>query len=556
MPTIEISKKDLEQLLGKRISLKELEDLLMVVKGEIEGTEEDIIKVDIKDINRPDLWSTTGIARELRGELGKARGLVKFKVEPSNYKVFVDPALKDIRPLTVCAVVKDLILNEEAIKQLIDLQERLSENFGRQRKEAAIGIYDADKIKWPIYYKSADPDKTSFIPLDMDRKLTLRKILSLHEKGRKYGRLLEGKKKFPIFVDSSNQILSMPPIINSNYSGKITEKTKKAFIEVSGFSFRFIAPCLLVMVAELADRGAKVERVTIHYKNKKIVMPDFKSKKMKVSIEYCNKILGLNLSGKEIKRLLEKRRHDVRIRQDFIEIAFAPYRQDIIHVRDIVEEIAISYGYNNITPEYAKIAFLGKEMEGSKIERRIVKLLAGLNMQEIATFTMTNKDEQFKKMKLNEKKIVEIINPVSKLNSIMRIWLIPSLLSFLEKNKKARYPQRIFEIGTCIEIERGKAKDIRKIAIAVSHARANYTEVRQIIEYLLRNFGLECKIEETVHSSFIEGRVGKIVVKGKNVGIIGEIHPIVLENFSLRMPVSVVEIDLSELVRMMSKDDE
>ncbi|OYT41854.1 phenylalanine--tRNA ligase subunit beta [Candidatus Pacearchaeota archaeon ex4484_26] len=556
MPTVEISKKDLEKLVGKKFSKQELEEYLLVVKGEIELIEGDNIKIDIKDINRPDLWSTTGIARELRGELGKERGLPDFKVKSSQYKVIVDDNLKGIRPLTVCAVLKNLKLDDAGIKQLIDLQEKLSENFGRQRKEAALGIYDADKIAWPIYYKAADPDKTKFIPLEMDKEITLRQILGKHEKGRKYGHLLQGKKKYPIFIDAKKKILSMPPIINSNESGKITEKTKNAFIEVSGFSFRFIVPCLLVMVAELAERGAKIESVSVHYKNKKITMPDYKPGKIEVDVDYCNKVLGMKLNAHEIKRLLEKRRHDAQVNHNRIQVKYPAYRQDILHERDIIEDIAISYGYNKIKPVIPRLATFGKQSKESEMQEKVASLLVGLDMQEVATFNLTNKDEQFKKMNLKEMPVVEIKNPVSNLYSLLREWITPSLLAFLEKNKKARYPQKIFEIGTCVKVkEKGKekhAEDITRVAIAITHKNANYTEARQILDYLLRNLGFKYKIQECEHPSFIAGRVARVFVrlhgKEKDIAYIGEIHPKVLKAFGLNMPVSVFELNLSELL--------
>lgn len=547
MPTVDISKKDLEQLVGKKLSVEDLRELLEVVKGEVEAVEGDNIKIDIKDINRPDLWSTTGIARELRGELGKERGLPKFTVKPSQHKVIVESNLDKIRPLTVCAVVKNLNLTEEAIEQLIALQEKLSENFGRERKEAALGIYDADKIKWPITFRAADPDKTKFIPLETNRELTLRQILQKHEKGQKYGDLLKGHKKYPIFIDAGKKILSMPPIINSEYSGKITEKTRNAFIEVSGHSFRFIVPCLLVLVAELSDRGAVVEAVHVHYKNKKITTPDFRPGKIEVDTDYCNEVLGLNLSAQEIKKLLEKRRHSVQVRHNKLNVEFPAYRQDIIHVRDITEEIAISQGYNKIQAEIPRVATFGEQSKEAKIEDRIANLMAGLNMQEVATFTLTNKNEQFKRMNLKEQAVVELKNPVSILHNSLRSWITPSLLAFFEKNKKARYPQKIFEIGTCVKVKGRLSEDMRRIAVAVTHRDASYTEAKQILDYLLRYLGFKYEIREAEHTSFIEGRVSRVSVGKKDVAYIGEIHPSVLRNFGLEMPVSVFELNLTEL---------
>ena len=548
MPTIDISKKDLENLVGKKLSLDDLKELLLVVKGEVESAEGDKIKIEIKDINRPDLWSTTGIARELRGELGKDRGIPRLQVKSSHHKVIVDSNLEKIRPLTVCAVIKNLDLTEVAIEQIIALQEKLSENFGRERKEAAIGIYDSDKIKWPITYMAADPDKTKFIPLDLNRELSLKQILLKHEKGQRYGKLLKGQTKYPIFIDAAKEILSMPPIINSQNSGKVTEETKNVFIEVSGHSFRFIIPCLLVIVAEFADRGAEVESVQVQYKNKRITTPDFKPNKIEVEVDELNEVLGLDLNAQEIKKLLERRRHNVQVKHNKVQVEFPAYRQDIIHSRDIAEEIAISYGYNKFKVEIPKLATLGEQSKESEVEDRIANLLVGLNMQEIATLTLTNKEEQFKKMNLKEMSVVEVENAVSILHNVIRGWITPSLLAFFEKNKKARYSQKIFEIGTCIKVKGKEAEDCRRLAVAVTHRGASYTEARQVLDYILRSLGKKYDIRETEHPSFIDGRVGRVTVDKKEVAYIGEIHPSVLRNFGLDMPVSVFELNLSELL--------
>lgn len=547
MPTIEISKRDLEELCGKKLGEQELSLLLECVKGEVESIDGDVVKIDIKDVNRPDLWSTSGIARELRGEIGKETGLPKISVKNSGYEVKVDPALEGIRPLTVCAVVKNLRLTKAAIEQIIALQEKLSENYGRGRREAAIGVYDADMIKWPLNYRAADPDKTRFTPLEGNKPLSLRQILQQHEKGRKYGKLLEGQKQFPIFIDSAGEILSMPPIINSDASGKVTERTRNVFIEVSGHSFRFIVPCLLVLVAELADRGGQVEALQVQYKNRKMTTPDFKPGRIELEVEECNKLLGLALSAQELKAALEKRRHSVEVKHSKLLVEHAAYRQDIMHARDIIEDVAISYGYNKFKPQAPRLATLGERSSGAEKEEKIANLLVGLGMQEIATLTLTNKEEQLKKMMLKEQPVAELENPVSLLHNILRRSIIPGLLSFLEKNKKARYAQKVFEIGTCIEVQGKKASDERKLAVTISHPSASYTEARQVLDYLLKSFGLKYEIKEKENSSFIEGRAASVVIGGREMAVIGEVHPQVLRNFGLEMPTSALELSLNYL---------
>jgi len=225
MPTIEISKKDLNELVRIKFNLEEAMPLL---KAEVTHDEKDKdkLKIELKDVNRPDLLSVEGIAREIRLKAGIEKPIHKQKLEKNGLVMNVDPKIKAIRPITLCVVAKDLKITEEFLKQLIQLQEKLCETFGRKRKEASLGIYDFDKINWPIKYLPKDPMTFSFKPLGMDKEYTLKKILSINEKGKEYGKLIENFKEYPIIIDAKDHVLSMPPIINSDYSGKVTTETK------------------------------------------------------------------------------------------------------------------------------------------------------------------------------------------------------------------------------------------------------------------------------------------------------------------------------------------
>ncbi len=81
MPTIEANYKDLQKLIGRKLSKKEMEEAMLFVKGEVDAWEGNELKIDVKDTNRPDLWSAEGIAREIRGRLGIEKGLPEYKVK-------------------------------------------------------------------------------------------------------------------------------------------------------------------------------------------------------------------------------------------------------------------------------------------------------------------------------------------------------------------------------------------------------------------------------------------------------------------------------------------
>ncbi|MEM2089724.1 MAG: phenylalanine--tRNA ligase subunit beta [Candidatus Pacearchaeota archaeon] len=551
MPTITISKKDLENLCKKKFSLEQLQEVLEFTKISIEKVDGDTLVLKIEDTNRADLLSVEGIARELRGLIGKEKGLVSYEVNKSNFVVNVSPKVKKVRPYTVCAVVKDMTFTDAIIEQIIQLQEKLSEGFGKKRKEAAIGIYDFDKIKWPITYTTYKPDALSFIPLGFVEKLTLRQILERHEKGKAYGSLLENAKEYPIFIDSNNEVLSMPPIINSEYVGKITEKTKNVFIEVSGFNLEKISHILNIIVSALAERNGKIYSVEIR-DIKKFSTPIFATRIKMLDLQEANSLLGLELSSEQVIKLLQKLRYHAEKSKTkdkiIVEIPF--YRQDVVHNVDIIEDIAIAYGYKNFKPEEPKICTTGKLLESTKKKEKISDLLIGLGFQEVNSFIMSNKEEQFSKMNIKQEQIIEILNPVSETFTCLRKRLLPSLLKFLSYNTTKEMPQKIFEIALVVEPnakQENGAQDKYKIAAAISHSKANFTEVAQVLAYLLKNLNKNFVLVPKDYPYFIPGRAAEVLIDGKTAGALGEIAPQVIENWNLKMPVSAFELDFETI---------
>lgn len=509
--------------------------------------EGDLIKIDSKDTNRPDLWSVEGIARELSGRLTGKKGLLKYKIEKSSLVVDVNKKVSKVRPLTVCAVAKNLKMNETTLSQLIQLQEKVAGTFGSGRKEVAIGVYDFSRIKPPIRYTTAKLDK-KFVPLDFEEEMSIKDILEKHPKGKEFGHLVKGLKEIPIFIDSAGEVLSIPPIINSNFTGKVTEDTREVFIECSGFDFKFLMPALNVLVAALIDRGAKVESVKVVYPGKTMYTPDLTPKKTSVDTDFANEVSGLKLSSKEIANLLEQARYDVKkIKGKKIELLYPAYRQDILHPRDVVEDAIISFGYNKIEPELIKQKTKGEISKLEVLSEKLIEKMVELGFQEILSYSLTNKEHLFSKMNLKEKQLVEIENPVSLNWNVFRTWMLPSLMEFYSNNQHVEYPQKIFEIGDVVlidEKQETKTIDVRKLVASISNSKVSYDDISSVLDVFMAALKIKYKLKKANHPSFIEGRVAEILVKNKPIGFIGEIHPSVLRSWKLEMPVAAFEISL------------
>ncbi len=549
MPVVEFSLKDMQRMLKKKITAKELEEVILFAKGEVESVEGDTIKVDIKDTNRPDLWSLEGITRELRAHLGKG-GLANYKINKSNFRMVVDKKVEKVRAKTVGAVVKNLRFDDYFIKQIIQLQEKIHQTYGGNRKFAAIGVYDFDRIKFPIKYTTVKPDGIKFVPLEFNEELTPKEILAKHPCGRDYGHLVNQYPEYPLMIDSKGNVLSIPPIINSSYTGKITEKTKNVFIEITGNELRRISIALNVLVTALAERGGQIYSVEIKYPDEKIIRPDLKPQSFALDADYTRRLLGLNLSDKEIIKLLEKSGCDAKPGKKII-VDYPAYRDDIMHMRDIVEDIAISYGYDKINPDFPKLSTIGSSDKTEEFCDVVRELMIGLGLQEIMTFSLTSKENLFEKMNIAEENICEISNPVSSNWSVLRSWLLPSLLEFLTNNMHIDYPQKIFEVGDCVLLDSSKetkTRNAKKLSAVITNSEVSYEEIASVLDAFLSNLGIKYELRAAVHNSFIEGRSAAVFANNKEIGIIGEIHPLVLNNWKLEKPVIAFELDLEELM--------
>ncbi|MBS3151763.1 phenylalanine--tRNA ligase subunit beta [Candidatus Woesearchaeota archaeon] len=539
MPTVNLNKKEFEELVGKKLPLEELKDRISMLGTDLESIEGNEIIVEVFP-NRPDMLSEQGFARAFSSFIGVKKGLRKYKVKKSNYKVLVDRSVKMVRPFTACAVVKNLKLDDEKIKSIIQIQEKLHISYGRNRKKVAIGVYPLEKIWFPIRYLAENPKDIKFKPLDMSQILNGKEILELHSTGREYKHLLENERIYPIFIDANDNILSMPPIINSEDVGKVSEDTKEVFIECSGFDYNVLGKCLNFIVTALADMGGEIHEIEINYSGEKIISPNLAPEEMKLNLNYVNKMLGLELKENEVKGLLEKMGFDYSNGK----VLIPAYRTDIMHEIDLVEDIAIAFGYENFKEEIPNISTVGKESERSKFNKKISEILIGLGLLECSSVSLSNENSLNKKMNIKNK-LVKVESPVNQDYDTLRNSILPILLNILSENKRYEYPQDIFEIGKVFD-------DIMDRDSLGTVITGNFTQIKQTLDVLFSLMDLKYEVKEDDHGSFISGRCGKIICKEKEIGIIGEINPSALNNFGIEVPCSGFELDINAIFKILN----
>ena len=542
MPTVNFDKNEFISLLGKAVDDRTLSDRISMIGTDLEKVNPEIVVEVFPD--RPDLLSIEGFTSALKGFMGIEKGPIEFKVHTSNYEGIVDTKVKSVRPFAVGAIVKGIKFEDDTIRSLMQIQEKLHITHGRNRKKVAIGVHDLDTIKFPIKYTTM-PRDFSFIPLEFDKNLTIEEILKTHPKGVAYAHLLSEFKECPIWIDDNGQVLSMPPIINADHT-KVTEKTKNLFLDITGTHRKSIEYALNIILMGLFIRGGDIHSLKLTDEGKDWIYPNLNRERIELGLSYSNKILGLNLSETETADLLMKMRYGIASKsKDKIVVEIPPYRADILHPIDIVEDVSIAYGFENFIPEIPKIATIGQENSIEVFIRKIEEVMIGFNFFEVKNYILSNEDVLITKMLDNKRKLVKTRNAVNTEFDTVRSSLLPLLIKTLVSNSHYEYPQNIFEVGIVVPDQNLIEKQY--LSCAICHPKSNFSEIKGVFNGLLSSFGLHYSVKEEDYPFFIEGRSCALEIDGSNIGKMGELNPEVLYNFKLEMPVSAFEIDLSAL---------
>ncbi len=563
MPTISINLKDFERLLNRPATVQALEEWLPLVKGELKDhvTETGEVRIELQDSNRPDLWSCEGIARQIALKLArKLPAYPFFAAAPRRPKrLTVAPGLDHVRPYVAACTAVGYRVTAEGLEQLIQVQEKLADVFGRKRSMVSIGLYRLPAIVFPVTYDLVGLDEARFTPLGFDDKMSLRDILAVHPKGLEYGHLLAGQAKVPLLRDDEGQVLSLPPIINSREIGEVRVGDSDLFVEVTGTNLPMVLLTLNIMAVNLADRGATIEPVQIAYpyktdRGKTVRTPCAVGTARTITVSAVHAALGQPLKTKDIKDALTSYGYLVSGTRDRLTAKAPPYRNDVMHPVDLVEDVAISRGYESFAPIMPAQFTVGGLSRIERLSDRVRELLIGAGFQEMMSNILTSRQGLIERMRLagtTWDHIVEVDNPMVQTYACLRQWLTPSLLRMEAASSRAFYPHRLFEVGEVAVPDATEAVGSRTRVVAgalLAHADANFSEAHSCLDLLLFYLNRPYRVEPVAHPSFIEGRAGQICFDGTPVGLIGEIHPQVLEHWQVTMPVAAFEFDVDALV--------
>ena len=577
MPVIRLPYDDLENLTG--VSIEKIKERLPLMCADVERMETDYMDVEFFP-NRPDLFSVGGVSRALRQFLDIEPGLASYEMAKSGIEMVVNSSVLDVRPYVVCGAVKNLRLDSSAIESLMLLQEHLHRGVGRNRKKVSVGVHDLAKVKPPFRYLAVGPE-FSFVPLDYEEEMTMAEILERHPKGVAYRYILEGKSKYPLILDSEGNVLSFPPIINAERT-RVTESTKDIFIDVTGLN-EDVSIALNIIACALAERGGQIQSVLLRSLSGTVgrieekETPCLEPGTMEISVKDVKSLIGIELSAEECKRCCERMGLGAEVSvqapasgmpdtisgEERLKVKIPAYRYDILHPWDIIEDIAIGYGYDRIKPEIPGTMVIGKVHPIEEKKSAIRGIMTGLGYFEVLTFTLTSEKKQFERMRQNPfsglegqrfgslvsrkgkplhlSDVVKVASPISTEHTILRYSILPNLLDTLSLNKHRDLPQRIFEVGPVVL----NYKEEYRLAAVSIHANANFAEVKSVADAVLNELGLEdAEVVESENEAFLEGRRADIVRAGKHIGVFGEIHPEVILNFGLSYPVVGFEVEI------------
>lgn len=511
MAIVPVSISEITKLTGlkKDVIVENLNELGAPVDDEADGE----LFVEVTP-NRPDFYSIEGLVRALNSYNGKANR--KYSAKESEYVLNVDASVAKVRPYIVAALIKNVRMNDETIKSLIQLQEKLHDTIGRKRKKVAIGIHNADVIKAPLVYKAVADE--SFIPLDFEQKMSIKQILEQHPKGKAYVHLVN--KIYPMLYDQIG-VVSFPPIINGNRT-RVGEKTKNLFVDITGTNKKTIEGALNIICCALADRGAEIYQVKIENE----YYPDLKANEMELDFEAIQRLLGEKIAQKKMFENLQRLGWIIDGNKAYV----APYRMDVSHYSDAAEDIAIAHGYNNFKPTVPAFFTPGKLADNHQIVRQA---MVNMGFIEAVNNALTNKTD------VDGKKALKIINPKTQDFTVLRMKIADSILDNLVLNKNHELPIKMFEIGQVYD--NGEKTNF---AFAIAADSMDFALIRGVLQTLFEQMDVEFELNGVEDLLFIKGRCANIIIKNEIVGKIGEISLKKLVELGIEVPLGLCEINL------------
>ncbi|KHN15176.1 Putative phenylalanine--tRNA ligase beta subunit [Glycine soja] len=605
MPTVSVGRDRLFAALGKTYTQEEFEDLCFsfgielddvttekaivrkekhLEEEEADEDEEVIYKIEVP-ANRYDLLCLEGLAQALR-VFCEFQEIPTYKLskisKDAMLKMHVKPETSLIRPYVVCAVLRGITFDKARYNSFIDLQDKLHQNICRRRTLVAIGTHDLDTLEGPFTYEALPPSSITFTPLKQERNFRADDLMEFYKsdlKLKKFLHIIEDSPVFPVIYDSKRTVLSLPPIINGAHSA-ITLETKNVFIECTATDLTKAKVVLNTMnilfsLGNLLMVHIQPSSLYLQYGSYcENIYPDLSIYNMEVSLSYITGLIGVSLEAEEVTKFLNRMQLHAKLstsdnKQCNFVVSVPPSRSDVLHPCDVMEDVAIAYGFNAIKDQAVVDNKGSKRLAASltllplnELSDLIRKEVALIGFTEVLTFILCSKKENFAMLNRNDDKSKAVIigNPRSSDFEAVRTSLMPGILKTVAHNKDHPKPIKIFEVGDIAVLDDKRdvgAKNLRQLAALYCGANAGFEIIHGLVDRVMEKNGVPFVspgdksgyyIEQSDEPEFLAGRQARIIYKGKHIGTFGIVHPEVLNNFDIPDPCSFVELNIESFL--------
>lgn len=590
MPTITINRASLMSALGKEYTDDEFADLCFDYGLELDEvtsekamhtkeqgfteasenlSDEVVYKIDIP-ANRYDLLCLEGLARGLLVFLQKIEAPIYTRVEAADgqgQKLIIKPETAQVRPHCVAAVLRNITFDMERYNSFIDLQEKLHQNICRKRILVAIGTHDLDTIEGPFSYEALPPSEIEFKPLNQTKSYTAVELMDLYSTDshlRHYLHILKDESLYPVIYDNNRVVLSMPPIINGDHS-KITLDTKNVFIECTAKDLtkaKAVLNTIVSMFSEYCEEPFQIEAVeVVQTDGTSCFYPELDTRTEIIDVETINKKVGISEEAELLATLLTKMclKSEVSENGNQLLIKVPPTRTDVIHACDVIEDVAIAYGYDNIKETIPQMYTVSSQMPINQLGDLLRINIAAAGFSEVLTFALCSRDDIAGKLRKNIDDVpaVHITNPKTPEFQVARTTLLPGLLKTLSNNKTMPLPLKLFEISDVILLDSNKdvgARNERHLCAIFYNKNSGFEvihglldRVMQLLDIAPTRDGTGYFIRQCEDDTFFPLRCAEIVVRDKSIGKFGILHPDVIAKFDLSLPCSALELCIEGL---------
>ncbi|KAK9413729.1 putative phenylalanine--tRNA ligase [Seiridium unicorne] len=585
MPTIGVNKYDLFRALGENYTTDRFQDLCFDFGIELDDDTEDDpsrpkdeapqLKIEIP-ANRYDMLCAEGITMALNTFLGKAP-FPPFRLLQPREKIIVSEDVLGVRPFIAGAVLRNIKFTSESLANFMGLQEKLHHTLGRNRTLLAIGAHDLDTVKGPFAYTAKPPQDISFVPLRGSKKMNAQELME-HLKSdaqlSRYLHILDGAPRYPVVLDADEVVCSLPPIINGSHS-MLTIDTTNVFIEITATDQTKLDIACNIIAAMLSSHCKdefSIEPVEIVAQGKTHITPSWKSTSLDVQVDYINQCCGLTESASAICTLLARFGYTAKPSDGgAISVSIPPTRPDVLHPCDIMEDAAIAYGYNNLPrPFLASTSSVGRPLPINKLADIVRFESAMSGWTEVMPLILCSWDENFASLnREDDGSAVKLANPKTAEYQVVRTSLLPGLLKTIRENRKVALPIKIFEVSDIVKQDASRerqARNERRWSAAFCGRSSGLEEVHGLLDRIMQMLRIAPKFEEKgdgsktpryslanlLEPTFFPERAAAINLhlgdKVIRIGEFGVIHPVVLQKFGIRYPVTTLELNLEILL--------